>query len=168
MGSKKEGIEAGKTAGDALVRAATIEKEAEVMRSATERIKAEMAWREIKPEIAEKLEVSLAAHPGSVNLRYTDGDPEALVLAIQFSKILAKAHWQVAPGALKFANSIVFGISLPDESGNDAIYLRKAFSDVGIVPFSTDQLPPLGAAFSISTIADAPTLMIGSKLVEKP
>ena len=91
-----------------------------------------------------------------------DGDPEALFLAIQISKILSDSHWQVAPGAVKPANAIVFGINLPDVATEDARLLGKAFSAAG-VPFSTDSLPLGGTSFSTFTILDAPILMIGSK-----
>jgi len=160
--AKKQGIEAGKTAGDALVRAAELEKEAASARLETEKIKRVVAWRVISPPIASALETALAAHPGSVNLRYMDGDPEALFLAIQISQILKKAHWHVAPGATKPANTIVFGILLPDAAGLDAQTLRGAFSAAN-VSFSTDSLPPGGTEFSVTTIAGAPTLIIGSR-----
>jgi hypothetical protein len=165
--AKKEGIEAGKTAGDALVRAAELEKEAANARLETEKLKKVVAWRVIPPEDGLKLEQALSAKPGSVNLRYTDGDPEALFLAIQISQILTKAKWQIAPGALKPSNAIVFGISLPDADGIDAQTLRRAFSTAKI-PFSINALPTSGIGFSISTIAGAPTLMVGSKLPTLP
>jgi hypothetical protein len=128
----------------------------------TEKLKQVVAWRVIPPNSATELEKVLAAKPGVVNLRYTDGDPEALFLAIQVSQILAKAKWQVAPGSVKFANAIQFGIALPDSAGGDAQTLRAAFADAKI-EFSPGPLPPQGAAFSISTIPGAPTLMIGSR-----
>jgi hypothetical protein len=138
--AKKEGIEAGKTAGDALLRAAELEKEAASSRLETEKIKGVVGWRTIKPEVASELERALAANPGSVNLRFMDGDPEALFLAIQFSQVFSKAHWQIAPGALKPANAIVFGIGLPDSSGTDAQRLRAAFTAAGI-EFSPNPVP---------------------------
>ncbi len=159
--AKKEGIEAGKTAGNAMLRAAELEKEAANARLETEKIKGIVEWRTIKPEIASEIEKMLAAKPGSVNLRWTDGDPEALFLAIQFSHILPRAHWQVAGGSLKPANAIVFGIGLPDASGPDAQTLRTVFSTAGI-PFSPNPVPE-GPSFSVSTILDAPMLMIGSR-----
>jgi hypothetical protein len=160
--AKTEGIKAGEAAGNALVRAAESEKEAANAQLETEKIKSVVAWRVIPPENSAQLEKSLSAKPGSVNLRYTDGDPEALYLAIQISHILSKANWQIAPGAVKPSNAILFGISLPDASGIDAQTLRNAFS-AAKVEFSTDALPPSGVSFSISTINGAPTLMIGSK-----
>jgi hypothetical protein len=132
----------------------------------TEKLKAVVAWRTIPPDVATTLENALAAHPGSVNLRYMDGDPEALFLAIQISQILAKAHWQVAPGAAKPANSIIFGLGLPDAVGADAINLRAAFT-ASNVDFSSSPISPMGG-FNITTIAGAPTLMVGSRMPVLP
>lgn len=147
---------------DSGVRTATLEKEAADARLETERLKHLVAWRTISPETASKLEKVLIAKPGNVNLRYTDGDPEALFFAIEFNNILSKANWHVAPGPLKLANVIVFGIGLPDAAGDDAITLRSALSTAEI-SFSTDPEPQHGLDFSTCRIADAPMLMIGSR-----
>jgi len=154
--------EAKEASAGANVRASELEKEAAVARLETERIKEAVSWRTIPPESILELKKVLSAAPGSVNLRYMDGDPEALFLAIQISEILSKSNWKIAPGAVKPSNAIVFGIGLPDSSGTDAKILRNAFS-VAKVPFSINELPAIGASFSISTIQGAPTLMIGSK-----
>jgi len=154
--------EAKAASSEANARAAELEKEAANARLETERIKEAVAWRVMPPESASELEKVLSTKPGSVNLRYMDGDPEALFLAIQISHILSKAKWKVAPGAVKPDNAIVFGIGLPDSSGVDAKTLRAAFSAAKMI-FSTNALPPTGVNFSISTIQGAPTLMIGSK-----
>lgn len=146
----------------ANARTAELEKETAIARLKTEKLKEAVAWRTMSPESASEFEKILSAKPGSVNLRYMDGDPEALFLAIQISEILSKANWKVAPGAVKPDNAIVFGIGLPDDSGDDAKTLRYAFS-AAKVPFSTNALPPTGISFSISTIQGAPTLMVGSK-----
>lgn len=143
-------------------RAANLEKDAASARLETEKLKQAVVWRTISPEIASQLETILSAKPGSVNLRYTDGDPEALFLAIQLSRILDKAKWKIAPGALKFANAIQFGIALPDSNGTDANTLREALSAAKI-GYSTNPPPPAGISFSVSAIEGAPTLMIGSK-----
>lgn len=160
--ANEAGIEAGKMAGNAVLRAAELEKEAANARLETEKIKEVVAWRALPPTVASELEKTLSAKPGSVNLRYTDGDPEALFLAIQISQILTQAHWKFAPGAVKPANAIVFGFVLPDANGVDAQTLREAFS-AAKVPFTRGPLPQSGISFSISTIAGAPTLMVGSK-----
>lgn len=144
-------------------RGAKLENEAAVAKLETEKLKQVVAWRIIPPEATTELEKVLSGKPGSVNLRYTDGDPEALFLAIQISQILGKAKWQVAPGAEKFSNAIQFGIALPDSAGADAQTLRSAFAAAKI-PFSRGPLPPPGIGFSVSDINGAPTLMIGSRM----
>jgi hypothetical protein len=142
--------------------AGVFENEAANARLETEKLKAVVAWRAIPPTKASELEKALAAKPGAVNLRWMDGDPEALFLAIQISQILAKAHWQVAPGAFKPANTLVFGIALPDATSVDAQTLRAAFLAAEI-PFSPNPLTSGGASFSAAIIPDAPILMIGSR-----
>jgi hypothetical protein len=167
--AQSEGRRAGEAASKANERAAAaneraaeLERETAKARLETEQIKQTVEWRSLPPQVASALQMSLAKHPGKVNLRYTDGDPEALFLAIQFSQVLSKAGWEIAPGAVKLMNALSFGLSLPDREGNDAKFLRDAFSAAKI-PFSGDPLPPIGAGFLISTIPGAPTLMVGSK-----
>jgi hypothetical protein len=143
--------------------AAKLEKEAVAAKLETEKLKQVVAWRIIPPEATAKLEKVLSGRPGSVNLRYTDGDPEALFLAVQVSQVLGKAKWQVAPGAVKFSNAIQFGVALPDSTGADAQTLRSAF-EAAKISFSIGPLPQGGSSFSVSTIPGAPTLMIGSRM----
>jgi hypothetical protein len=161
--AKREGIEAGKIAGNAVVRAAGLEKEAWAAKLETEKLKQVVVWRTLSPENAAELLKSLSAHPGSVNLRYTSGDPESLFFAIQLSKTLHEANWQVAPGS-ENSNLITFGVSLPGASSPDMDALRGAFSAAKI-PFATETPPNTGSSvgFNIATIAGAPTLMVGSK-----
>jgi hypothetical protein len=143
-------------------RAAELEKEAANARLQTEQIKAVVAWRTIPPAAASELEKALATNPGSVNLRWTDGDPEALFFAFQFSQIFSKARWQVAAGTLKLSNALVFGIRLPDDAGSGQV-LRAAFSTANI-GFSTEPLPGgMTMEFMTSTIQGAPILVIGSR-----
>jgi hypothetical protein len=159
--AKKEGIEAGKAAGNALVRAAELEKEAANARLETERLKQVVAWRSISPEGASELGKVLAVKPGGVNLRFTDGDPEALFLAIQFSQILSKANWKIGMGASKLPNAILFGITIPDAPGDDVQTLRGALASARI-SFSTDAVPQ-GIELLTTVIAGAPMLYVGSR-----
>jgi hypothetical protein len=129
---------------------AKLEKEAAAAKLDAEKLKQAVAWRIIPPNVAAVLEKALSAKPGALNLRYTDGDPEALFRAIQFSQILTKAKWRIAPGAVKFSNSIQFGLALPDSSGIDAATLRAAFSAARL-EYSTAPLPPVGATFDVFT-----------------
>lgn len=149
---------------DFELRIATLNQDAAVARLETEKLKAGVAWRTISADKALALERALAAKPGSVNLRYTDGDPEALFLAIQLSQIFRKANWQIAPGSLKQGNAIIFGLVLPDAAGADAISLREAFT-VAQITFSPGPMPNTGTStsFNVTTIPNAPMLMVGSR-----
>jgi hypothetical protein len=133
----------------------------------TEKLKAVVAWRTISTAQNTELEKVLSAKPGSVNLRWTDGDPEALFLAIQLSQILGKAHWQVAPGSLKPANRIMFGVIVPPVAGDDATTLREGLAAAKIA-YSAVSFPQEGASFNVSTIPGAPFLMVGSRLPVVP
>jgi hypothetical protein len=148
---------------DSNLRAAGLEKEAADARLQTEQIKQVVSWRILQPDIAERFKKALGASPGRVNLRFTDGDAESLFFAIQLSKILEAANWQVAGGSEK-TNSIMFGINLPDPATDDMVKLRAAFSAANI-PFSTQEPLNTGTslAFNVATIPGAPILRVGSK-----
>jgi hypothetical protein len=143
-------------------RARSLEKETAQARLETENLKARVSWRTIPPDSAATLERVLASSPGVVNLRYTDGDAEAMYLAIQISNVFAKAKWRVAPGSLKSANTLHVGISLPNSEGESAQVLRRAFSIAGI-PFSENAVTEDGVSFNIVEIPGAPILMVGIK-----
>jgi hypothetical protein len=160
--AKKEGVQAGKAAGNALVRAAELEKEAANARLETEKLKGAIAWRIIPPEELAKLQLFVAANPGSVNIQYTEGDPEALYLAMQFFKVFNEAHWNVGFGSLGLVDGIVFGIAIPDNAQSDVKSVRAALSSANI-PFGT-VIPPSAAARSSGTKVNGPLLMIGSKI----
>lgn len=159
--AKREGIQAGKTAGDAMVRAAELEKEAAIARLETEKVKAAVAWRVIPPESAQTMEKLLSEKTGAVNLRYIDGDTESQYLAMQIARILVNAHWVYAPGGIKPANSIQLGIVLPPSTSADAESLAAALSGAN-VKFSRHDVQ-VGATFNVGTIEGAPMLIVGSK-----
>jgi hypothetical protein len=161
--AKREGIEAGKTAGDALVRAAGLEKEAATARLETEKLKQVVAWRTLSPDVRAKLDKVLASKPASVNLRYMDGDPEAMYLGVQMTEVLRKANWQVGPGSIK-PNGVIFEYILPQEEANNpaAQTLREAFKAADI-PFFVGNVPP-SSGFNVTAMPGAPTLLIGSRL----
>jgi hypothetical protein len=151
-----------KEAARANERAARLENEAAQARLEQERLKAALAWRTLSKSQIDSLSGGLSRNPGSVNIRYTDGDPEALFLAIQIGNLLSAAKWNVAPGAVKFQNALTFQIHVEGGENADAKSLRDALTEASI-PFTTEPSPPVGAGFSISTIQGAPTLTIGSK-----
>ena len=136
-------------------------KEAAEANLATEQLKAAVSWRTLTDAQASALTLALGVNPGQVNIRYTDGDPEALYLAIQIDKILTAAGWKVAPGATKLANGILFGIHIPN-GFSGAAALQKAFSAAGL-NYSSDPIPSASVSFSVATITGAATLFIGSR-----
>jgi len=147
---------------EAIEKASELEKEAEIAKLQSAKIKQAISWRTLSKQNVNELERLLSMEPGEVNLRYTEGDPEALFLAIQISQILDNANWKIALGAIKFSNTLVFGIAIPRDLTPSGGRLREAFTKAKI-HFTSEVLPQSGVGFLISTIANAPTLMIGSK-----
>jgi hypothetical protein len=158
---------AGRAQTELQSKTSSLDAESAKSRLETEKLKAVVAWRTISTAQNIELEKVLSEGHGSVNLRWTDGDPEALFLAIQISQVLQKAKWQVAAGSFKPANRILFGLILPPDAGKDADTLRQAFSAAHL-SFSSVPVPQDGASFNVSTIAGAPILMIGSRLPVVP
>lgn len=154
--------EAGEGTAKALAKAAGLEKEAANAKLETEKLKGLVAWRTIPLGKVEAMERVLSAKPGSINLRYMDGDPEALYLAIQISQIMGRSRWQVAAGSLKPLNGIVFGINLPASDNKDRQTLEEALLAAG-VQFGSQKMASAGVGFGVSEIPGAPFLMIGSK-----
>ncbi|MEA2899716.1 MAG: hypothetical protein QOJ84_5331 [Bradyrhizobium sp.] len=161
--AKKEGIEAGKTAGNALVRAAELEKEAATTKLEAEKLKSLVSWRIISPEMLSKLKPVLAAKPGAVNIKYTDGDPEAMYTAMQFFKLFNEAHWSIGFGSISFGDGLVFGLAIPDGNWPDIATLRAAFSAADL-KFGT-ALPTSSVVRGSGSTVNGPTLMVGSRAI---
>lgn len=160
----KDQVEIAKSdAAKANERAARLENEAAQAKLEQEKLKASLAWRTLSKDQADKLSQVAAKITGSVNLRYTDGDPEALFFAIQIGNLLSVAKWNVAPGSVKYQNALAFGIHIEPDGSHDAALLRDALSAAAI-PYTNEPTPPIGSAFNVSTIPGAPTLTIGSRL----
>jgi len=145
----------------AHVRASSLENEAAQARLEQERLKAQLAWRVLSPEMATKLEGILSAHPSSINIQHVANDAEALYLAIQFANIFTKAHWQMGMLSVTTAGAVIFGLWIPDSPSAAPENVRRAFTAVGL-SFATGAFP--SASFSIGgTLPDAPILFVGSK-----
>ena len=151
-------ISAANAAGDAA------KADAAKARLEQEKLKAQLAWRTIPPNVASKLLEALKSNPGSVNFRYVDGDPETLYLAVQLSEILSKAGWQVAPGSIKVGNILLFDIHIPDGQGEVGSRLQAAFASAGIKVWH-ETLPQQNSSveLNMTRIPDAPMLIVGSK-----
>jgi hypothetical protein len=143
-------------------RIARLSDEAAKAKLETEKLKGVVTWRTLSAEQNAAIEKVLSQKPGAVNLRWQDGDPEALFLAIQLSHLFQRSNWQVAPGAFKPANAILFEITVPPVSGENADTLRAALG-AGRVGYSSVPISSGGASFNVSTINGAPYLYVGSR-----
>jgi hypothetical protein len=159
--AKGDAANAQLAAAQANERAATLEKEAAVARLETERLKGQVAWRELPEATASRLREALSKSPSAVNIQYVAGDPEAVRYAAQFVQVFRDAHWNVAVSAETLANAAAFGLRIPDDASPDAEVIRRAFNQAGI-PFSNEPLPPSEMSFT-STIAGAPRFVVASK-----
>lgn len=163
--AKREGIEAGKTAGDAVLRAAELEKEAANARLETERLKAQLAWRSLPPDMAKTLSERLSEHPGKVTVQYGSNDPESQYFAIYLANIFQAANWQVAMLSVTFANVLATGLIIPNGASTDIDAMRIAFRVAGI-PFSSVPVPSSAIATG-NMIQGSAILFVGSKPLPK-
>jgi hypothetical protein len=110
--ARVEGIKAGEAAGNALARAAALEKEAaklakeaEEAKLETERLKAQVAWRHLSPDQSKLIIGDLYGKTFAIHFDYSPNDPEAmqfsedLLKAIKEAGIVTYTHPLVAPPA---------------------------------------------------------------------
>lgn len=93
--AKREGLEAGQKAGNALVRAAALEKEAQALKAANLALEAQMQPRRVSGENAMKLKNALStiqALPIGIVSRLLDS--EGTDFADDISQVFANAGWQ--------------------------------------------------------------------------
>jgi hypothetical protein len=142
-------------------RAAELANEAAQARAEQERLKAQLAWRTLSPQVLSQLEEPLSRHPGKINVQHVANDPESLYLAIQFANLFGKANWQVQMLSVTMMGAAVFGLFLPDSTSADTAVIRGIFQTAH-VDFATGALPQATMAMG-GTIQDAPILFVGSK-----
>ncbi|MGE0235885.1 hypothetical protein [Methylocystis sp.] len=135
--------------------------EADKARLETERIKAQLAWRSLPPDIGKQLKTALSQHAGKANIQHVANDPEALYLAIQIANIFGEAKWEIQMLAVTMSGSLPFGIFIPESQSPDLPIIRASFTSAHI-PFSQNQLPASGMGFG-GSIPDAPIVFVGSK-----
>lgn len=92
--AKKEGIAAGKAAGDALLRAATLEKEAQELKAANLALEAKIQPRRLTGNESQKLATALSKlSPRPIGIVSRILDPEGADFADDISDAFDKAHW---------------------------------------------------------------------------
>jgi hypothetical protein len=152
---------------EANERTAQLAKEAAEARLEQERLKAQLAWRTIAPDVSAVLELTLREHPGKINLQWANGDTEAQFLAIQLANIFDRAHWEKRTAALNRFSGIAFGLRVFDLPGSpspdDLANVRAAFTAVQI-PFAGEMPPMPGGTTAFGNVMnDAPIIFVGTK-----
>jgi hypothetical protein len=128
-----------------------------------EKLKAQLAWRQITPDLASALKAAISNETGSVDIRYIDSDPESLYFATQFRDLFgASSNWHVGFGNIKFANLPVFGLDIPGPDTGNVMALRRIFSKANFT-FDTTDLPPQIMVGLVLSLVGGPTLVVGSK-----
>jgi hypothetical protein len=172
--AKREGIEAGKVAGNAMVRASELEKEAATIKKeaatanasaaqANERaaqIQRAAAWRIIDPVVKSRAAAALAATiGGSVEISWSANDPESLFVAYQTEDIFKEANaragkrlWTVTLQPRVFSRQIFFNTRIFGQDNALVGMLTEAFRKNGI-PTIADAVP--------TVINDSPGVQIG-------
>jgi hypothetical protein len=93
--AQKEGIEAGKTAGNALIRAAALEKEAQQLKAANLALEIQIQPRRLTGENSAKLSDALTKiKPLPIGIVSRLFDPEGADFADDLSNSFTAAHWQ--------------------------------------------------------------------------
>jgi hypothetical protein len=161
--AKSEGIKAGETAGNALVRAAELEKEAAAARLETEKIKQLVAWRVVVPQERDAIRAELKDTTGNINLQYAANDPEAMTFAIQLGNSFDPERWKVGLASMSYNGVVGFGVFIWGDS-DPAKAVRSAFRAAKI-PFSTEPINASSIGFGMPdrSIQWNVTIFVGSK-----
>ena len=143
-------------------RAAALQKEAAATALQAEILKSRISWRELTHRQREILESDGKQVLGTVNVEYTDSDPEALSLALQITRSLREAGLNVGIAAVKLPNDLIFGFRCDDRGSESGRKLADIFERAGI-SITREQIP--GAIGFNSTLVNEPiaTVFVGSK-----
>jgi hypothetical protein len=138
---------------------------AELARLETEKIKQQIAWRELSSTDAAKLAEELSKQPGSVTLIHMMDDPESFHLMQQFGAIFLKARWKVGIQSRSLANQNLSGILIVDRGTAETKAVVDAFSARNI-SFAIGPLPP-AQAWQGSGVGSA-AVLVGTKPMPNP
>jgi hypothetical protein len=132
--AKREGIEAGKTAGNAMVRAAQLEKETEAERLERLRLEAIIAPRSLSPQQQATITAGLKPFAGKeVSVTSYALDGEAALLTLQILSILRNAGIipQDNVASLMPMGGFAFGVHVIGSDAALVSALRTLFSGIG-------------------------------------
>lgn len=143
-------------------RAAELEREIALARQEKEKIKTSPGWRALPPTVVAQLVDALASKPSKVTIQYTNGDTEALYLALQLSNVFARANWQATMLGVTMQGKIMFGVIVPDSPSPSTGVIREALGSVNI-EFVTVNLQPMAKESNGDTIDNAAVVFVGTK-----
>jgi hypothetical protein len=156
------------------VQAAALRLEAEQARLATEKLKSQVAWRELSATQQAELTKYLKQNPGNVDLAFITGDQESMRFAMQLRHAFENAGWRLALQSRAYMTQSVFGVILPKNAinpggkfpwGTKMGFVGDALKHVGI-EYSTDEFYSDGGLQEtrviLGTIPDA-TIIVGTK-----
>ncbi|HEY7749288.1 MAG TPA: hypothetical protein VH933_11490 [Aestuariivirgaceae bacterium] len=159
--------EARRELGYSQERIAELGKETAEAKLEQERLKAQLAWRTLTFEMANKIHAKLATKPGFVRVQFVKGDPESHHLAIEFANLFIKAKWTAGVTSLDIPGATLAGMYVPGPDTPEVILIREALTAAGI-GFSVGEIPAPAMATEagpkgVTIPADAPRLVVGSK-----
>lgn len=151
----------------ATERAAQLEREAAAANERAAEIMKATAWRQFTPDQISELTAALTNQTGKYVLAWIANDPESLLLALQFNKVLESfpGKWDMVNSAKVYSTAVVWGIRIPDvpDAMDTVNIFRRAFTQAGI-PFTTEPLPAESMAFGIGgNPPDRAVILFGSR-----
>ena len=164
--AKKEGIEAGKAAGDALVRAAGLEKQAAELNSANLALEEKISPRRLSQEQHNKISNALAGFAGqNVIIRSYAMDVESFVLGQQIIGALLAA--KIIPLDRRMSesagNAIALGVHVVGTNSTLVAALLKSLSEIGNLAVSPEPPPPPRISAGGSNVYGPATVFVGVK-----
>jgi hypothetical protein len=103
-----------------------------------ERLKTRVTWRSLRREQCERLASSLPSS-GTVRIEYPSGDPEALLLAINFENCFHDiAHWTVLSAAMLFQDALPFGLNVTGDQRKLSEAVKSGLRNAGVEFSSND------------------------------
>jgi hypothetical protein len=123
------------------VRIAEAEKGAAEARLETEKLRAQLAWRELTHEQTARLISELSVMPGSIVIEWVDGDAEALRFSNQFRYVFTEAKWTVGTRCFRGGSLVVTGLllSLPPPTTVDSTPEEARLKIIGA--WERDKIP---------------------------
>jgi hypothetical protein len=167
------GLQAGNAQADVDAAKAELAKQKTLTAQAqleTERVKAQVAWRQITPAEEAAILNDLKDKPTrALNIRYVPQDAESLFFAQRISAVFKKAGWKTTLGTFGLGNDLPIGLIFPAEYISDDSNAVRSALVASKIPFSGALPTSAGSYLSVGSdeYKGAPFLTVGSRLPPK-